>query len=167
MGQPHPDSFPPVVINISDGGATDGELRADLAGQLRGLKTLDGDLLFFNVNISARPGSPLLFPSNAAQLPPNDEYAATLYEMSSRLTPDQLKEAVRFGATEGARGFAFNTNILALRQFLRIGTMVRTVDDRRREASPSFSRRRPTGHPSCRPRTGAVCASMGTRAAPD
>ncbi len=128
----HAHAFPPIVINISDGAATDREAPelTDLAGRLRSLKTLDGELLFFNVNISALPGSPILFPSNAAQLPPNDDYAAILFEMSSRLTPDQLEEAVRFGATEGARGFAFNSDITALRQFLRIGTMVRTVDDR-------------------------------------
>jgi hypothetical protein len=129
----HPESFPPIVINISDGAATDGEPTdlADLAGQLRSLKTLDGELLFFNVNISSRPGSPVLFPSGAAELPVNDELAAMLFEISSRLTPDQLKEAKQlYAASDGARGFAFNTNISALRQFLRIGTMVRNVDDR-------------------------------------
>jgi hypothetical protein len=126
----HPESFPPIVINISDGAASDGD-PTDLATQLRGLKTLDGELLFFNVNISARPGSPLLFPSNAAQLPQGDEYAAILFELSSRLTPDQLKEAkLIYDVADGARGFAFNTNVGALRQFLRIGTMVRNVDDR-------------------------------------
>ena len=126
----HPESFPPLVINISDGAATDGDPTA-LAGQLRGLKTLDGDLLFFNVNISARPGAPLLFPADSRELPANDEYAMTLFEISSRLTPDQLREAKQFhGAADGARGYAFNTNIGALRQFLRIGTMVRNVEDR-------------------------------------
>jgi hypothetical protein len=125
----HPDSFPPIVINISDGAANDGDPR-DLAARLQSLKTLDGELLFFNVNISARPGSPLLFPSSYEQLPINDDYAAMLFEMSSRLTPDQLKEASRLhGAGADARGFAFNSDIVALRQFLRIGTMVTQGDE--------------------------------------
>jgi hypothetical protein len=128
----HPESLPPIVINISDGGATDGDTQklTGLASRLRSLKTLDGGLLFFNINVSARPGTPLLFPSASTALPPDDVYAAVLFDMSSKLTANQLKEAARFGATEGARGFAFNSDVTALRQFLQIGTMVQTVDDR-------------------------------------
>jgi len=128
----HPDSFPPMVANLSDGGATDCQ-RSDaiaLADRLRSLKTLDGNLLFSNVNISTFAGSPLLFPSSEAELPPNDEYASLLFEMSSRLTPDQMKEASSLGAREGARSFVFNSGIATLRQFLRIGTMTSGLDDR-------------------------------------
>jgi hypothetical protein len=125
----HPDSFPPIVLNISDGAATDGDPQ-ELAARLRGLKTMDGNLLLFNVNVSARPGSPLLFPSSTSQLPQGDKYATVLFEMSSPLTPDQLHEASRLhGAGADARGFAFNSDITALRQFLRIGTMVANFDD--------------------------------------
>lgn len=128
----HPDSFPPIVINISDGAATDGDHArlTGLAARMRSLKTLDGDLLFFNVNVSARPGEPLLFPSDASALPADDSYARVLFEMSSKLTPRQLKEAQRLGAQPGARGFAFNSDVMALRQFLEIGTMVQTGADR-------------------------------------
>ena len=128
----HPNSFPPIVINISDGAATDAdaEALAALASQLRGLKTTDGGLLFLNVNVSARQGTPLLFPSDVETLPPGDEYARVLFEMSSRLTPKQVEEAAQYGARAGARGFAFNSDVTALRDFLEIGTMVNKMDDR-------------------------------------
>jgi hypothetical protein len=48
----HRTAFPPVVFNISDGEATDGEPSG--AAALRSLSTDDGEALLFNVHLSER-----------------------------------------------------------------------------------------------------------------
>ena len=60
----HQDSFPPIVLNVSDGKATDGD-PAEWAHRLRGLRTLDGELLLFNINLSSGARQPIAFPSSA------------------------------------------------------------------------------------------------------
>ncbi|MEM9653984.1 MAG: vWA domain-containing protein, partial [Actinomycetota bacterium] len=78
------DSFPPLVINITDGMATDGDPR-QIAEQLREIHTNDGNLLFFNVHISEAGGTACEFPATSNGLP--DRYAEVLFGMSSELTP--------------------------------------------------------------------------------
>ncbi len=117
----HPDSFPPIVINISDGAATDGDPR-QWAQRLQALSTTDGNVLFFNVNLSALSTDPLYFPNNSSGL--NDEYARTLFDMSSTLPEFMCSMAKQRGlqAESGSRGFVFNADITAVIQFLQIGT---------------------------------------------
>ena len=47
----YPDSFPPIVINVSDGNATDGD-PVPLAHQIMNLNTSDGNALVFNIHLS-------------------------------------------------------------------------------------------------------------------
>jgi hypothetical protein len=117
----HPTSFPPIVINISDGAASDGDPR-NWSERLRSLSTEDGNVLFFNVNLSALSGATLYFPANASQL--TDDYARVLFDMSSPLPKFMLELASehRLAADEGARGFVFNAGMVAVITFLRIGT---------------------------------------------
>lgn len=117
----HPDSYPPIVINITDGEATDGDPRPN-AELLRGLSTSDGNLLLFNCHLSGAAGTPVLFPETAAGLP--DPYAEQLFEMSSPL-PSRLREAAQsegFAVGAQPRGFAFNADLVELIRFLDIGT---------------------------------------------
>ena len=121
----YPLSYPPVVINISDGEPTDGSpLHA--ATQLREVGTNDGKVLFFNVHISGSSKRPIEFPDTQIGLP--DEFAQRLFDMSSVLPPRLVEEARRegFGVTVQSRGFAFNADLRSLVQFLDIGT--RTAD---------------------------------------
>src|SRR3954469_17496269 len=60
-----PTSFPPIVINITDGQATDGDPAA-AANALKDLKTEDGHVLLFNIHVSSVPSSPIEFPSGEA-----------------------------------------------------------------------------------------------------
>jgi hypothetical protein len=117
----HTDSFPPIVINISDGAATDGDPRV-WADRLRSLSTQDGSVLFFNVNLSALAADTMHFPATEAGL--NDEYARTLFDMSSPLPKFMRDLATQQGlpAVEGARGFVFNADIVSVIAFLQIGT---------------------------------------------
>lgn len=117
----HPDCFPPIVINITDGESTDGD-PTSLANELTGLKSSDGNVLLFNLHLSSKNNAPLEYPNSESGLP--DQYAQTLFRMSSQL-PDYMRSiASQEGksVTEGARGFVFNADIVSVIQFLDIGT---------------------------------------------
>jgi len=117
----HPDSFPPIVINITDGEATDGE-PTPYGDTIQQLATNDGKVLLFNCHISSTAASPVVFPDSDVGLP--DEYARLLFGMSSVL-PAKIREAAQsegFTVGEKARGFAFNADLVELIRFLDIGT---------------------------------------------
>lgn len=117
----HPASFPPIVINITDGEATDGDPTAAAEG-LRGLTTDDGNLLLFNLHLSSQRAAPVQFPASEDGLP--DRYAKLLFRLSSPLPPFMrgVAEQEGFPADDGARGFVFNADMVSVIQFLDIGT---------------------------------------------
>jgi hypothetical protein len=119
----HPACYPPLVINLSDGEATDGDPEGP-AQNLRGLASEDGSVLLFNAHISSRSDRAIEFPAGEAGLP--DAYARRLFRMSSRLPPPMLKAARQAGlpVTAESRGFAFNADLAAVVRFLDIGTQV-------------------------------------------
>lgn len=117
----HPDCFPPVVINITDGEATDGD-PAVPAQTLKQLAGSDGNVLLFNVHLSSHKASPIEFPDSEEPLP--DEYARRLFRMSSNL-PDYMRNFAQqegFKVSENTRGFVFNADMVAVIRFLDIGT---------------------------------------------
>jgi len=117
----HPNCFPPVVINITDGESTDGDPTSAATG-VRTLASPDGETLLFNLHLSAQKNRAIEFPNSDAGLP--DQYAKLLFQMSSPLTPFMISVAKQqgFNAAEGARGFAFNAKLEVAIQFLDIGT---------------------------------------------
>lgn len=117
----HANSFPPIVINITDGEATDSGPVAQ-AEALRNLATADGNLLLFNCHISKDAVTPVVFPDTDAELP--DTFARTLFQISSPL-PDSIRNLARsehFALGANAHGFAFNADLVELIRFLDIGT---------------------------------------------
>ncbi len=119
----HRGSFPPVVIHITDGESQEGDPRP-YADPLRTLATDDGDVLLLNCHISMTKADPFMFPHSNEILP--DDYAKTLFEMSSVL-PDKLYQnavAEGFQLQPGARGMAFNARMVELIKFLDMGTRV-------------------------------------------
>ncbi|MEM2399462.1 MAG: vWA domain-containing protein [Candidatus Bathyarchaeia archaeon] len=113
----HPNSFPPIVFNITDGIATDGDPEP-YGKKIMELATSDGNALLFNCHISGEEAEPIIFPTNEEELP-NDEYARKLFRMSSEL-PEPM---IRLGdLRKGSKGFAFNADLAALINFLDIGT---------------------------------------------
>jgi len=119
--QQNPASYPPVVINITDGEATDGDPSAG-ADALRGLYTNDGQVLLLNAHLSSNQSAPTIFPNSEATLP--DQFARSLFKMSSELTPAMRTAAQSEGlpAGEGAKGFVFNGDLVSIIKFLDIGT---------------------------------------------
>ena len=117
----HPASFPPIVINITDGEATDGD-PTEVARRIRSLKTQDGNVLLFNCHISSHAAPPIMFPDSEEGLP--DEWARMLFKMSSIL-PESLRKIAKeegFNVKDKARGFAFNADLVEVIRFLDIGT---------------------------------------------
>ncbi len=117
----HPDGFPPIVINITDGEATDGDPIIP-AQDLTSLAGADGNVLLFNLHLSSQKASPVEFPDSEDGL--TDHYAKMLFQMSS-LLPDYMRGFAQeegYAATENTRGFVFNGNMVSIIRFLDIGT---------------------------------------------
>lgn len=117
----HSNSFPPIVINITDGESTDGD-PISAASALRELRSQDGNVLLFNVHLSSQQATPITFPDSDVALP--DQFAKLLFSMSSPL-PSYMRNVAQqegFPVSENTRGFAFNADVVAVIQFLDIGT---------------------------------------------
>lgn len=120
LGQ-FPDCFPPVVIHLTDGEATDGDPAAAMQ-RLTSLGSSDGNVLLFNYHVSSHPAEPVAFPSGTEGLP--DQYAQKLFAGASELTPFMREVAREHGyeLLPGARGFTFNADLVLVIQALDIGT---------------------------------------------
>lgn len=117
----HPDCFPPIVINISDGESTDGD-PTPVAEAVRHVASSDGETLLFNVHLSSHSASPIEFPDSEAGLP--DKYAELLFRTSSIL-PSYMQNVAHqegYSVSDGSRGFVFNADMVSVIRFLDIGT---------------------------------------------
>jgi hypothetical protein len=119
----YPKCYPPIVINITDGEASDGDPEPH-ASMITSLASHDGNVLLFNLHISSTQAAPVVFPNRQIDLP--DDYGRMLFRMSSKLPAPMLAAARQEGisVTEASRGFAFNGDLVTLVQFLGIGTQV-------------------------------------------
>jgi hypothetical protein len=114
----HPDSFPPIIINITNGGETDKNPAQTVAG-IQQQATQDGNVLVFNCHISEKEEVPIVFP--------NDDWVGSfqkgmkeLYEISSPL-PEPMRHWSQFrgyAIEPGARGCIFNASLVTLSGFL-------------------------------------------------
>lgn len=123
-----PASFPPIIINLTDGAYT-GESPAAVVKELMQLGSKDGNVLVFNCHISKQAGVALPFPDDG-QAAALEGLAKELFEMSSILPEPMRKQAVAKGYQTGprARGYAFNADLVTMIDFLDIGT--RVIQDR-------------------------------------
>lgn len=117
----HPDSFPPIVIHITDGESTDGD-PTEAMRNVTGIQSSDGNVLLFNVHLSSNPNQPIAYPNAPDALP--DKYAKLLFETASELTPfmQSIAREQGFNVQPGARGFVFNGDLALVIQSLDIGT---------------------------------------------
>jgi hypothetical protein len=117
----HPTSFPPIVMNITDGEPSDGD-PSSKAAELVALSTSDGSVLLFNIHISSQSGAPIVFPASEGVLP--DDHARLLFRMSSVLPPYMRSAAQQedLDAETESRGFAFQSDAASVIQLLDIGT---------------------------------------------
>jgi hypothetical protein len=119
----YPACFPPLVINVSDGKATDGDPRHG-AADLRALASSDGRVLLFNIHLSSSQAQPVEFPSKEEILA--HAHARLLFRMSSVLPPTLRAAAQSEGyrVDAKARGFVFNADLVSVIRFLDIGSRV-------------------------------------------
>jgi hypothetical protein len=124
------DSFPPVVINVTDGipndlqHGGDGKKTKESAMRLLKLATNHGNLLFFNAHIGDHSKGQTLLPNQIENL--QDTYAKYLFEISS-VIPENLLGAAsgpEFTPKKGARGLVFNSGAENLTKFLLFGSSV-------------------------------------------
>ncbi len=118
-----PTSYPPLVINITDGKATDG-IPEPVATSLKALASTDGNVLLFNARLSSREVPAMEFPDAENGLP--DDHCRMLFRMSSQL-PVKIQTAARnegLRVTDGSRGFVFNADLVSVIRFMDIGTKV-------------------------------------------
>ncbi len=121
VGQ-NPAGFPPIVIHITDGEATDGDPMSRMRSMTE-LASSDGNVMLFNIHMSANPdATPVSFPDSADGLP--DEYSKMLFETASPLTPTMraLAKEHRIKTTDKSRGFVLNADMVLLAQAIDIGT---------------------------------------------
>ena len=117
----HPGSFPPIVVHISDGESQDGDA-GPYAEAVKKLATEDGNVLLLNCHLSMIAADPFMFPASEEGLP--DDLARVLFGMSSVLPEPFVRHATAegFQLQPGARGMAFNADMVCLIQFLNMGT---------------------------------------------
>lgn len=123
------NSYPPLVINITDGEASDAgsaELVAT-ADRIKAITTRDGNVLLFNIHIETTSGSELTkmsFPDADTELPPL-KYASLLHRMSSELPAcyNDLIAGVHPNATPPFRAVGYNCQLEELFSMLSIGTI--------------------------------------------
>jgi hypothetical protein len=118
----HPGSFPPMVIHLTDGEATDGDPEP-FADELKRLRTEDGDLLLFNCHISESQAQSVVFPTSELML--TDDRAKVLFRMSSEL-PETVRaraEVKGISCPLAARGMVFNADAAQMIQLIQMGTV--------------------------------------------
>jgi len=120
----HHSSFPPIIINITDGEANSLPKAKVAAETLTQLETKDGKTLLINAHISEGTEPEVILPSSVEQLPKGDSYAQFLFELSSELPPLMLERAAASGwnPLPYARGFVYKAKLETLIQLLEIGT---------------------------------------------
>lgn len=122
----HTASYPPVVINITDGQQTDciDKELVEITKKIQALNTEDGQILVLNCHISTENKS-VIFPLSKDELADNF-YAELLYEMSSVMPPVYNSDIAKIrndtDTFSSYRGMAFNANMDTLFNLIDIGT---------------------------------------------
>lgn len=124
-------SYPPTVINITDGEASDGsgeEIRR-LAGLIRKTGTANGNTLLINIHLAKGSSeNAVLFPSSLEELPAQ-RYARLLYDISSEMPANyhDVIAGIRTGAVPPFRGMAYNSPASDFVAMMNIGSVNSTM----------------------------------------
>lgn len=126
------DCYPPTIINITDGeynGVSRDEMQ-QLANQLKSMFTNDGNILLFNVHVTASNTESVQFPHSVSELN-NNGYGKDLFNMSSELPllySEKIKELFNDSAQTDIRYRAMGVNV-GMESFVKmmnIGTLSST-----------------------------------------
>ncbi len=120
------DCYPPTIIHVTDGeynGATR-ETVQQKANELKSMFTNDGNVIMFNIHISADKDSPVTFPRSKEELG-EDKYAINLFELSSLLPLRYNEEICKMKETDSSQrhsAMAVNADMATLIKLMDIGT---------------------------------------------
>lgn len=120
----NPDSFPPILINVTDGEPNNFDTAVSAAKKLAQLKTSDGNVIIMNAHISTASAGKIELPSNNANFSSN-KFANFLFDISTVL-PDTLASRAKdvgFNIESGSRGFVFNADAETLVRILNFGSL--------------------------------------------
>jgi len=134
----HPDSYPPVLLNVSDGMAndlpiinTDGQDAYDpsplfeLCKDIKKIQTNDGNVVIGNIHLSDGKIMKVNFPVSIDEvLNIPDPAAVTLFEMSSSVPAPWLEKAQGFGfdIRPGGKFYIYNSDFDSFLSFFKFGT---------------------------------------------
>lgn len=122
----HRDCHPPIIINITDGEATDGGRNyKDLineVNEVKQLRTNYGMINILNIHISDKAADRVLFPNDVSYS--QNEFSKLLFEMSTFLNENMVRIASQKGydIANNSKGYIYNGNAVDLINFLNIGT---------------------------------------------
>lgn len=120
------DCYPPTIIHITDGhynGASKSVVQQK-ANELKSLFTNDGNVLLFNIHITANQGNNLIFPATKGELD-GDSYATDLFDLSSLLPLRYNDEICKIKSTDPSvrhSAMAVNADMSTLIKLMDIGT---------------------------------------------
>lgn len=121
------ESFPPIVINITDGEPSDCNDREllDICSQVRGISTQDGNVLLLNIHITTSDTLPSVVFPMADELLSVGRSARVLAECSS-IMPEAFAEAIHdlkgAGAVPPYHGMGYNATVAELLSIINIGS---------------------------------------------
>ena len=125
--QSNPNSFPPIIINVTDGEPNDHTSARVAAEKVMNLGTSDGKVLLFNAHITGTNlPTEIQLPSNTSEIA--DQYAKFLFDISSEIPPRLLQAAQDLGLKPqpNARGLVFNATTETLIKLLTFGSSIAT-----------------------------------------
>jgi uncharacterized protein YegL len=118
----HPDNFPPVVINVTDGEPNDPDAAEKAARTLMNVATSDGNLLLFTAHISDGQGKMVLPSSESAISSP---LGKLMFRLSSEIPASMIDLAKKAGfedAKTGSRGLIINGEAGDMIQLIDFGS---------------------------------------------
>lgn len=121
------ESFPPVIIHITDGEASDCDHRElmDICDQIKRQATTDGNALFLNIHISTNTHLPAIIFPMPDELIGVDRYAQTLAECSSVMPAAFNQDICELKGTIAIPpfiGLGYNASVIDLLSIINIGS---------------------------------------------
>ena len=122
------ESFPPVIINVTDAQVNDGKNPLGVVKAIQSSGTNDGKCLVFNCHFTTERVQPVLFPGNRSEVSHLDSnhLAELMFDMSSPIPATMISGARKLllrPVSPTARGYVYNANPQALIEFLQWGTL--------------------------------------------
>lgn len=120
-------SFPPTVINITDGESSDCDpaLVSCIARKIRETGTADGNTILMNIHLcGSADQSAMIFPSSPGELP-DRRYARLLWDISSEMpaVSHDMIRAMRPEATPPFRAMGWGCHIGGVAAMMNIGSV--------------------------------------------